>query len=285
MAHLRRYVSRAAALCLALAMVLSLAGCNRPADSTAPATDGSAATSASGEPAPSMITDPSFTDPFDGSYGAPGSISAAVVAESNYEGEWGPAAKSNPTATESGGVLTIGSVTEYKGYAPSMLSGTQGTFEMLYTPADDVLSVMQFDNRPEWSKFASNDPPGNGFLLDTIGWRAAPAGSYAIVAGYTAEAATISWGIWDGSMWHTIAYSPDSWANRPMRITASYGPAGVLLFVDGVKVAEDTSYTGGIDTAQPFTLGQAPWYWPYGPHSSPGEIREFRYADSQVTGG
>ncbi len=270
------------ALCVAGAL---LSGCDKAADKTTAVTGAGKTDTAASGPGPSMLASAAFTDPFDGSVGVPGSISAAVVAESNYEGQWGPASKPNPTASEAGGALTIGSVSEYKGYDPSMLNASQGTFEMLYTPVADFESVMTFANRPEWQKFSTYDPPPNGFLLDTIGWRAAPTASYGITYGFAESTATVGWGIWDGSVWHTITYSESSDAPRPMRITASYGPAGVLLFVDGKKVAEDTTYTGGIDTAQPLTIGQAPWYWPYGPHSAPGTVQEFKYDATQVTGG
>lgn len=276
--------ARYASIALACALALALGGCDAPAKQASPTSGTKDAPAASG-PGPSMLAQASFADPFDGSLGVPGTINAAVVAESNYEGQWGPASKSNPTATEAGGTLTIGDVTQYKGYDPSVLNAAQGTFELLYTPTADILDVMKAENQPAWQKFSTYDPPTNGMLLDTIGWRAAPAGSYGIVAGYTETTATVSWGIWDGSVWHTISGGVTGWQGRAMRVTGSYGPAGVLLFIDGEKVAEDTTYTGGIDTSQPFTLGQAPWYWPYGPHSTPGEIREFKYDAKQVTGG
>ncbi len=281
----RIHISRSGLALVALicALALMVAGCNAPAKDAVPAAGSGGTEPAPVGPGPSMLASASFTDPFDGSYGVPATINAAVVAESNYEEQWGPTSKPNPTASEAGGVLTIADVTQYKGYDSSMLNAAQGTFEMLYTPAADILEVMKAENQPSWQKFSTYDPPTNGMLLDTIGWRAAPTASYGIVAGYTEETATVSWGIWDGSAWHMVSGNVTGWQDRAMRITASYGPAGVLLFLDGEKVAEDTTYTGGIDMAQPFTLGQAPWYWPYGPHSTPGEISEFKYDVTQVS--
>jgi len=284
MSRIARHGRAAALFGLLLALSLLATGCNKAEDTTQPAIDSGTKPAAS-EPAPSMLSSASFTDPFDGTVSVPGSINAAVVAESNYEGQWGPASKPNPTASEADGVLTIADVTQYKGYDPSVLNASMGTFEFQYTPAPDILEVMTAEAQPSWQKFSTYEPPTNGMLLDTIGWRAAPTGSYGIVAGYTETTATVSWGIWDGTAWHYVGYTGTGWQDRPMRITASYGPAGVLLFIDGEKVAEDTTYTGGIDVSQPFTLGQAPWYWPYGPHSSPGEIREFKYDAAQMTGG
>lgn len=269
-------------LCVALAF--PLAGCDggksgtqaepNPSDTKAPA-------QAAAEPAASMIDAPTFTDPFDGTVGVPGQIGAVVVAKSHYEGQWGPVTQPNPTATEADGALVIDETTDYKAYDPAMLDASHGTFEMQFTPAEDIVETFVLDARPEWVAFGQYDPPGNGGLLDTAGWRAAPQGSYGIWAGFTEETATVSWGIWDGTTWHYAHYTESPWTVRPYRITASYGAAGMKLYVDGELAAEDTTYVDGIDTGQPVALGQAPWYWPYGPHSLPGEIREFKYSTKQ----
>lgn len=269
---------------VALLVAVALTGCDRSSGGkqtgSLPAPGGTGA--AEKEIAASMISEPTFQDPFDGSVGVPGSISPAMVAESNYEGEWGPVTAGNPTAQESGGSLVIDEVGDYKGYTPSFVNASQGTFELLYTPANDILSAFTKENQPEWQVFGEYEPPANGFLIDTIGWRAAPQGSYGLLAGFTESAATISWGIWDGSTWHYLHWEESPWEPRPYRITASYGPAGVRLYIDGELVQEDASYAGGIDTGQPLVLGQAPWYWPYGPHSIFGEISEFKYSDAQI---
>lgn len=278
---------KTALILLALLLCVSLVACERQAKTGSDA-DGGAGGTGAGEPAAartaaSMIDTPTFTDPFDGSVAVPGSISAAVVAEMNYEGQWGPTTTSNPTATESGGALALDEVTDYKGYdAGSFVNASEGTFELLFTPAEDVLTSFTAASQPSWQKFGEYDPPTNGMLLDTIGWRAAPAGSYGMNAGFTADTASFSFGIWDGSTWYYVSHSESPWEVRPYRVTASYGPGGVRLYVDGVLAQEDTAYTGGVDTSQPLTIGQAPWYWPYGPHSILGTVREFKYSSSQL---
>ncbi len=272
------------AISMAIALSLVLAGCDAGGKSGSSAEKpepGTEAPAQAEEPAASMIDSPTFADPFDGTVSVPGQISAAVVAESNYEGQWGPVTRPNPTATEADGVLLVDEVTDYKAYDPAMLDPAQGTFEMQFTPAPDILETFTLAARPEWVSFGDYDPPGNGALLDTIGWRAAPQGSYQMWAGFTEETATVSWGIWDGSAWHYVNWTESPWTTRPYRITASYGPAGVKLYVDGEMAAEDPTYADGIDTSQPVALGQAPWYWPYGPHSLLGEIREFKYSTTQ----
>lgn len=267
---------------LSMCMAMSLVACNKTQGEGADGTPAGGGSSAEGKgPGASMIGDAVFEDAFDGSKSVPGQISAAVVAESNYEGQWGPSTASNPTATESGGMLQMDAVTDYKAYDPSMLNAAQGTFEMLFTPADDILTAFTAQNQTAWQKFMSYDPPGNGFLIDTIGWRAAPQGSFGLLAGFTEATATVSWGIWDGAAWHYVTYSESPWEPRPYRITASYGPAGVRLYVDGELADEDPSYGGGVDTGQPVVLGQAPWYWPYGAHSMLGTIQEFKYSAAQ----
>lgn len=273
-------------LCGLLTVALVLAGCEAGgktgSSAEKPDSGGALAPTLAEKPAASMIDDPTFADPFDATVAVPGQISAAVVAESNYEGQWGPVTQPNPTASESADGLVIDEVTDYKAYDPTMLVAEQGTFEMQFTPAEDILETFTPEARPEWVNFGEYGPPGNGGLLDTIGWRAAPQGSYGIWAGFTEETATVSWGIWDGTAWHYVHWTESPWSPRAYRITASYGPAGVKLYVDGELAAEDTTYVDGIDTGQPVVLGQAPWYWPYGPHSLLGVIRDFKYSATQL---
>lgn len=276
---MRRFMVALIAVCL----VMSVAACKKDGGSGANGTDSAPAAgeTASG-PGPSMIAEPSFTDPFDGSVSVPGQISAAVVADSNYEGEWGPVSQSNPTATESGGTLSLDEVGDYKAYdAAAFVNASEGTFEMLFTPAEDVLTSFSAGSQPSWQKFGEYDPPTNGMLLDTIGWRAAPERSYGMTAGFTAEVASFSFAIWDGSTWHAVAYT-GPYEQRGYRVTASYGPAGLRLYVDGTLAQENPAYTGGVDTSQPLAIGQAPWYWPYGPHSMLGTVQEFKYSSTQL---
>lgn len=276
---------RRVAAVTALLAALILSGCTVPPEQ-APTTP-EPAPAAQKPPAP-MISAPDWVDPFDGSVALAPEVSAEVLAESNFAGMWGPSTRPNPYGAElstetSSAVCTLGMVDEYRGYDPAVLDAKQGSFEFYFKPDPKTSEILRMENRLEWERYGSYDPPSYGFMLDTVGWRAAPTGSYALTSEITETTTTVNWGVWDGAKWNNATYIADTpWDADTWRlVTVSYGPAGLRLFVDGEQVAENTEYTGGIDTKQTFFLGQAPWYWPYGPHSMPGQYQRLAYSRTQ----
>jgi len=241
----------------------------------------------------SAVSHPKFYDPFEGS---------TYKSDSNkidfIEGYIGLGARFN----------SDDSFIRYPGH---ILPSVQGTIEFFWKPPENFYELYSYRHK-EWKDFYGHKPPSSAFLLDNIGWRAAPKGSFIFhlspINWQNPESpdGIISWSLWDGRKWHPAS---KSFSNRPTlqarvedgkillswsskkpiwlwdpskwyKFTLSWGPKGNILYVNGEEWAKG-DYTGSICNSKSFSLGQDPGYWPYGPHSMLGIYDEFKVYDKQ----
>lgn len=171
----------------------------------------------------------------------------------------------------------------YIGYTGSRLNAQQGTILFRYKPAPD-LAGLYAKRHAGWTDYGANPPPASGFLLDTIGWNAAPKGSFGLTLN-PAPGGSLIFGVWDGSQWHNVIWKmPTGWqwdSARWYEIGVSWGPKGMAILVDGEQKAALPDVVQ-VNTTQPWFLGQGPWYWPYGPHTLVGSYDEVRVYNVQV---
>ncbi|RLG94054.1 hypothetical protein DRO29_06995, partial [Candidatus Bathyarchaeota archaeon] len=200
----------------------------------------------------------------------------------------------------------------YVRYPGNILPADKGSIEFYWKPPENIYELYSYRHE-EWTDFGSYKPPSAGFLLDNIGWRAAPVGSFSLVLmpidwkNPDSPISWIGWSMWSGSKWywarsyhcsrptlyaevkdskvklswnstHPIwIWDPNVWYH----ITVTWGSNGLHLYVNGKEWANN-SYKGSICTSKSFALGQDPGYWPYGPHSMRGFYDEFKIYDEQI---
>jgi parallel beta-helix repeat protein len=201
----------------------------------------------------------------------------------------------------------------YIRYPGNILPADQGTIDFYWKPPKNIYKLYSYRHEG-WTDFGSYKPPSGGYLLDNIGWRAAPKGSFSLSLmpidwkNPDSPISWIGWSMWSGSKWYCARnnhcsrptlyadvvgskvilswnstypiwlWDPNVW----YRITVTWGPKGMHLYVNGKEWANN-SYTGSICTSKSFALGQDPGYWPYGPHSMHGCYDEFKIYDEQIT--
>ncbi|MBI2914715.1 MAG: M48 family metalloprotease [Firmicutes bacterium] len=174
----------------------------------------------------------------------------------------------------------------YAGYPGSLMKKEQGAISFYWRPTEGLDEFYTEKSHQEWRTYTYGatryDPPKLGYLLDTSGWRPASPGSFMLSL---APRDSVTWSISDGDKWYSAVWSlPYYWKwdpNRWYHFLVSWGSYGMDLYVDGELRAWD-SYKGGVNTQQPFFLGQAPWYWPYGPHSMIGTYDRLEVWASQI---
>ncbi len=200
----------------------------------------------------------------------------------------------------------------YVRYPGEILPADSGTVEFYWKPPENIYDLYSY-RHSGWTDFGSYKPPSGGFLIDNIGWRAAPVGSFSLELmaidwkNPDSPLSLICWRMWSGSKWYDARnyhcsrptlyaevrgskvslswnsthpiwlWDPNVW----YRITVTWGSNGLHLYVNG-KEWGNNSYKGSICTSKSFALGQDPGYWPYGPHSMRGFYDEFRIYDEQI---
>ena len=278
---------------LALALLLGVAG-SSPAAAQVPSfdpsprsafaaaalpTDPSVQLAPPSAPSPAgPAIDPSWSDPLDGK------------ADSGVGSVSGPRESGKPAvsgvewvAGASGQAAALASDTSYIGYAGARLKTDRGTILFRYKPIPDLAGAYA-KRHDGWTDYGQHKPPQSGFLIDTIGWNAAPKGSFTATLNPAAKGG-ITWGVWDGSKWHyTVWTTPDGFvwdANRWYEIGLNWGPKGMSILVDGERKAAIPDVVQ-INNTIPWFLGQGPWYWPYGPHSLLGAYDDLRVYGEQV---
>ncbi len=221
---------------------------------------------------------PTWSDPLDGK---PDSGAASFS---------GPQSKSSPASKvagwepgSAGQAAKLGSMDAYVGYAGSRLRPDQGSIVLRYKPIPD-LAATYAQRHASWTDYGQYKPPQSGFLLDTIGWNAAPKGSFGLVLNPAAEG-QLTFGVWDGSRWHYVNWKvPAGWRwdpNRWYEFGVTWGPKGMAILVDGEQKASLPDVVQ-VNNTIPWFLGQGPWYWPYGPHTLMGSYDEVRVYDTQI---
>ncbi len=197
-------------------------------------------------------------------------------------------------------------------YSGSILPSGSGTVEFYWKPPDNIYEIYSY-RHSTWTDYGQYLPPSGGYLLDNIGWNAAPTGSFSLTLSPISwqnpesETSWIGFSIWDGSKWNwarnvhsnrpTLSATVEdgliklTWnSSRPIRIwdpnawyliTVTWGSSGMHLYVNGVEWANN-SHTGTLYRSKSFALGQYPDYWPYGPHTMLGCYDEFKIYDSQI---
>lgn len=221
---------------------------------------------------------PTWNDPLDGKADS-GAATYSVPREGNR-----PAA--NVTAWEpgsSGQAAKLGSMDAYVGYPGSLLKADQGTILVRYKPIPN-LAATYAQRQPNWTDFGQYKPPASGFLIDTIGWNSAPKGSFGLTLN-PAAGGSLTFGVWDGSKWHNVVWAvPKDWQwdpNRWYEVGVTWGPKGLTILVDGELKASIPDVVP-INNTLPWFLGQAPSYWPYGPHSLLGSYDDLRVYGEQL---
>ena len=221
---------------------------------------------------------PTWNDPLDGKADS-GAATYSVPREGNK-----PAA--NVTAWEpgsSGQAARLGSMDAYVGYPGSRLRADQGTILVRYKPIPN-LAATYAQRQPNWTDFGQYKPPASGFLIDTIGWNGAPKGSFGLTVN-PAVGGSLTFGVWDGSKWHNVVWTvPKDWQwdpNRWYEVGVTWGPKGLAILVDGEQKASIPDVVP-INNTLPWFLGQAPSYWPYGPHSLLGSYDDLRVYGEQL---
>ncbi len=189
-----------------------------------------------------------------------------------------PSAKVNSWAPEGDGqAATLGAMDAYIGYVGSRLRGDQGTILLRYKPIPN-LAESYAKRHESWTDYGQYKPPQSGFLVDDIGWRGAPKGSFSLVMDPAANG-SVAFGIWDGGKWHYVTWKvPQGWqwdSNHWYEVGMTWGPKGQAVLLDGEAKASIPDVVA-LNTASPWFLGQAPGYWPYGPHTLMGSYDEVR---------
>jgi hypothetical protein len=177
----------------------------------------------------------------------------------------------------SGQAAFLGADDAYIGYVGSRLGAKEGTITFKYKPIPNLASAYA-TRHAGWTDYGQYKPPQSGFLLDTVGWNAAPAGSFALVLDPSA-AGGLSFGVWDGSKWHYVNWkTPAGWkwdSERWYEVGVAWGTTGMGVFVDGQLMASIPDVVS-VSSANAWFLGQAPGYWPYGPHTMMGTYDDVR---------
>ena len=227
-----------------------------------------------GEPAPGLGDFPpgTFSNPLDGS----------VAGLSEVQGMGGTYAGSHEvTYFEQDGRTVAGLLADasYLALEPSELHPVQGTLLMTYRPAPNSPQIYLSDH-PTWTPFGEYLAPHYGFILDTVGWEGAHPGAFELTA---QPGGFIQFQIFDGSAWHLAVWQTPAefdWGTVDHQVGATYGPLGMALIVDGEIRAYDP-YPGGVDPTAAWFVGQAPWNWPYGPHTLVGAYSDLRIYHEQ----
>lgn len=198
-------------------------------------------------------------------------------------------------------------------YPGSILPANEGAIEFYWKPPENIYEL--YSHRHEsWTDFGTYKPHSTSFLLDNIGWRGAPSGSFHLDLhpiswrNPDSPASWLCWSMWSGSKWYSARNNHSSrptldakvennkvtltWGSeQPIwlwdphvwyKFTVTRGPKGNILYVNGKEWARG-DYTGPICTSKSFSLGQDPDYWPYGPHSMQGTYDELKIYDRQIT--
>jgi hypothetical protein len=245
---------------------------------TAPATPTAAPAAQPAPAATGPSASPTFRDPLEGK-SDPGASGFSGPQNTNVGATRGVAwvpGKEGLSASLTG-------MDSFVGYAGARLKADQGSIVVRFKPAPDLAGT--FAKRdPSWKDSGQNKPPQSGFLLDTIGWNGAPKGSWYVTLDPSAKGG-LAFGIWDGGKWHAIGWGvPAGWtwdANRWYDIGVTWGPKGMTILVDGEQKAVLPDVVSVSNTI-PWFLGQAPWYWPYGPHSILGAFDDVRVYGEQI---
>lgn len=227
-----------------------------------------------GTPSPSIGDFPegTFSNPLDGS----------VAGLAEVQGMGGTYAGSlDTTYFEQDGRTVAGLLadTSYVALEPSQLNPTQGALLIRYRPAPNSPQLYASDH-PTWTTFGEYQPPHYGFLFDNVGWMGAHPGAFALIA---QPGGFVQFQIFDGAAWHVAVWQTPAdfdWGTVDHQFGATYGPAGMALIVDWEIRAYDP-YGGGVDPSAPWFLGQAPWNWPYGPHTLVGAYSDLRIFHEQ----
>ncbi|PLV59993.1 LamG-like jellyroll fold domain-containing protein [Thermotoga sp. KOL6] len=197
-------------------------------------------------------------------------------------------------------------------YPERVLPASEGSIEFYWKPPNNIYEIYSYRHE-SWKNYRNYTPPSGLFLLDNIGWRAAPRGSfnfYLVPLDWKkpdSPNSSIVWEMWDGKKWHSaskgLSNRPTlsakvvgnkvhlSWSakhrlwlwdpNKWYKFTVTWGPKGNILYVNGEEWARG-EYKGDICTSKSFSLGQDPGYWPYGPHSMLGTYDEFKIYNVQI---
>ena len=168
------------------------------------------------------------------------------------------------------------------GYPGSRLNPSQGTILFRFKPAPK-LAESYATRHPSWTDFNQYKPPHSGFLVDDIGWRGAPKGSFSLVLD-PAAVGNLSFGVWDGGKWHYVTWKvPQGWewnSEKWYEVGFTWGPKGQAVLLDG-EVKESIPDVVPVNSAAAWYLGQAPNYWPYGPHTMMGAYDDLRVYAAQ----
>ena len=229
--------------------------------------------------APAGAASATWRDPLDGkadSGASSLSISSGNVPSSRVV-SWDPGSDGKAAA-----LTTFDS---YIGYGGSRLPADKGSILFRWQPAPNLAQVF---GRPNydlgWTDYDDEEPPQWGFLLDTVGWGDAPPGALALILDPTPYG-SLNFGVWEGSEGHFATWDvPSSWEWDPERwyeIGVTWGPKGMSLLLDG-EVKATVPDVVRVNNQIPWFLGQAPSYWPYGPHTMMGFYDELRVYGEQL---
>ena len=171
----------------------------------------------------------------------------------------------------------------YIGYLGSQLVAKEGAITFKYKPIPNLASVFA-TRHTDWTDYNQNKPPQYGFLLDTVGWGAAKTGSFSFILDPAANG-NLGFGVWDGSSWRYVRWTtPQDWqwdSTRWYELGVTWGSQGLGILVDGQQKAS-TPDVLSIDDTGVWYLGQAPNYWPYGPHTMMGSYDEVKVFSSST---
>ena len=104
----------------------------------------------------------------------------------------------------------------YVRYPGNILPADKGSIEFYWKPPENIYELYSYRHE-EWTDFGSYKPLSAGFLLDNIGWRAAPVGSFSLELmpidwkNPDSPISWIGWSMWSGSA-PLIIYVPDDYA-------------------------------------------------------------------------
>lgn len=233
---------------------------------------------APGTPVAGISAKPTWQDPLDGK------------ADSGATSFSGPRATTKPASGgvswvpgSAGQAASLSAMDSYVGYAGSRLRPDQGSIVFKHKPIANVAGVYG-QRHASWTDYGQHKPPQSGFLVDTIGWNAAPKGSFGLTLN-PAAGGGLAFGIWDGSKWHYVTWTaPKDWQwdpNRWYELGVTWGPKGMAILVDGEQKAAIPDVVQ-VNNSIPWFLGQGPWYWPYGPHSMMGAYDDLRVYGEQI---
>lgn len=171
--------------------------------------------------------------------------------------------------------VELDTLSDYIQYPSSRLNEPQGTIEFYWKPPSNIY------NLPPWIDGFGVSRANKWWMIDTVNELTAPKGSFQMGID---TPTTVRWSIYD-SGWHHIYWdTPAGWVwdtARWYHFAVTYGPRGMELWVDGV-LRGSNSYTGGVNTADTFSVGCNRPYWAQS-HSMPGTYDELKGHNVQLT--